>query len=222
MIKTAEEIKQLEYAADLTDGATEEVLAMIRPRFSEHQIIAQFAKKMYEAGAESLSHLSIGSKKLGAPTSRQFRRGDPVIIDTGFYCKGGYSSDEARTAFVGEPPKEFIEMYSLLKQTMFNAAKDKTPGSKASEINSKLRDPLLEAGYSDSPYATGHGIELRLMELPQIDKKEFITKDYELKENMCIGIEPQAGSKNFRAKLENVVVVKAGGGRSINNTAFLN
>jgi Xaa-Pro aminopeptidase len=221
MTKTTEEIKLLEYAADLTDGATEDALKIMRPGVGEHQIIAEFAKRMYEEGAETISHLSIGSKKLGAPTARQFRRGEPVMIDTGFYCKGGYSSDEARTGFVGKPPKEFMEMYNLLKETMLKTAKDMTPGRKASEIDLELRRPLLEAGYVDSPYATGHGIGLRLMELPQIDKTEFMTKDYQLEENMCIAIEPQVGSKLYRAKLENVIVVESGGGRSINNTTFL-
>lgn len=45
-------------------------------------------------------------------------------------------------------------------------------------------------------------------------------KDYELKENMCIAIEPETSIDGLGMKLENMIVVRPGGGVSLNHAGF--
>lgn len=228
MIKHDEEMKLLDMAAAACDGATTAGLEIIKEGITEYQVAAQIARRVYEAGAESLSHIVLESG-LGArpwpsaetPASRIMRRGDSVMFDVGLYWKGGYAADEARTGFIGKPDNAFKNGYNLMRDIVERTTKAMTPGRRASEIDSMLREPLLEAGYTDTPYANGHGVGLRLMELPQIDKLEFMANDYELKENMCICIEPETSVGDHRVKLENVILVRPGGGVSLNHTAFL-
>lgn len=225
MVKHGEEIKLLETAAAVLDGATTVGLDMIKEGVTEYQIAGEIVKRMTEAGSEWVSHIDLvsGSRPFAelSPTNRVVRVGDAVTLDLGIYWKGGYTSDEARTEFVGKPPKAFMDAYRLLKETLFKTTKAMVPGRKASEIDLMLRKPLLEAGYTDSPYANGHGLGLRVMELPQIDKPEFMVKDYELKENMSVNIEPETTVGDYGMKLEHVVIVREDGGVPINNTRFL-
>lgn len=211
-IKHEEEIKLLKYNASILDAAAKVGLDMVREGVSERQIIAAMVGKMFELGAESVSHyplLSGEDRSIARffALNRYLTRGDIVNFDIGFYGKGGYATDMARTGIVGKPKKEILECYRTLYEAYFEGINAIRPGTKSSEIDQAIRNTLIEAGYPDTPYANGHGIGLRVQELPTIDKPEEMVQDMELKAGMVFCLEPRTSVANQSISLEDMILV---------------
>lgn len=225
MVKSEEEVKLLEVAGAACDAGAKAGLDMMHEGISEYQVIGEMCNKSMRCGAEAVSHSFFVSgarafADLNA-SNRTLQRGDTAVYDFGVYGRGGYSSDIARTGVVGKCRKEFYDCYGVLYEAHMKAVKATKPGAKASEIDAACRKPLIEAGYPDSPYANGHGMGLRTAELPQIDKPEFMAKDYTLRSGMVMSIEPETCQGELPLKIENCVVVTETGGRILNKTEYL-
>jgi Xaa-Pro dipeptidase len=225
MVKSEEEIKLLEVTAAACDAGAKAGLEMMREGISEYEVVGEMCNKSMRCGAEAVSHcfLVSGARAFADlnPSNRRLQRGDTAVYDFGVYGRGGYTSDIARTGVVGKTRKEFYDCYSVLYEAHMKAVQAAKPGTKASDIDTLCREPLVEAGYPDSPYANGHGMGLRTAELPQVDKPEFMAKDYMLKSGMVICIEPETCLDELPLKIENCVVVTETGGKILNKTEYL-
>ena len=65
------------------------------------------------------------------------------------------------------------------------------PGVKVSVLDKTVNDYLRKSGYPTTPYSLGHGVGLRVCELPIIYRPEMMVTDDALEEGMVICLEPQ-------------------------------
>lgn len=224
-VKHEEEIKLLRYNASILDAAAKAGLDMVREGVSERQIVAAMVGKMFELGVEGLSHYPISSgedRSLGRffALNRYLIRGDIVNFDIGFYGKGGYATDMARTGIVGKPKNQILESYRTLYEAYFEGINAIRPGMKASEIDQTIRKTIIEAGYPDTPFANGHGIGLRVQELPTIDKAEEMVQDMELETGMVFCLEPRTSVANQSMSLEDMILVTETGYELLTKTEY--
>ena len=94
--------------------------------------------------------------------------GDAVVLDIGG-SRAGYCSDTSRTAFVGEPPADFLALYEVLREAQAAACDAVAPGVTAESVDRAAREVIEEAGYGERfIHRTGHGIGMETHEEPYI------------------------------------------------------
>lgn len=191
-IKNEEEIKLERKAARALCQGMEAGSKAIKPGVTEKQVFSKVASTIFEAGTEILPWSAlcsgIGSNGL-LPTDKKLKKGDLVFIDVGCILDG-YCGDMARTLILGKAKRE-RELYSAVCDAHMTGIKAIRPGVKASEIDRIIRQTMKESGWSIDPATLGHGIGLKVTELPWITtKKELGSRDMELKSGMVICLEP--------------------------------
>lgn len=191
-IKDEEEIKLERKAARALCQGMEAGFKTIKPGVTERQIFSMVASTIFEAGTEILpwSALCSGIGSNGfLPTDRKLKKSDLVHIDVGCILDG-YCGDMARTLIVGKADRE-RKLYSAVCDAHMAGIKAIKPGVKASEIDRIIRQTMNESGWSIDPATLGHGIGLKVTELPWITTKEELgPRDMELKPGMIICLEP--------------------------------
>jgi len=224
-VKHEEEIRLIEANCSILDAAASEGLKAIREgKMTEHQIAARIISEMYELGIECFSHCGIVSPRpshfLTYTNRKPLIEGDVVWFDIGFYGKGGYATDMARTCFVGRPAKWLLDAYKKFHEVYFKCLNTIKPGIKASEIDSLLRNHIRELGYGEHPHASGHGIGLRVCELPSINSSEHLIKDMDIVSGMVLNVEPMIEVSGVSLKIEDVILVTDTGNRFLNKAEY--
>ena len=154
LVKSEEEIKYMEKAAAMTDLAHEEAFMATRPgiRHSDlRQICEGVAGRL--GGKFPFSH--IGSTSMLNPqryypdfwpTHRTIEAGDVVLTEISL-SYGGYCGKLWGTYFVGEPTREYRDLFELAASVHDKAAKELKPGMTGRDIK-KYVAPFKKAGYT--------------------------------------------------------------------------
>lgn len=124
---------------------------------------------------------------------RKIRRHEPIQVDY-VGVVGGYLVDQARTFFVGEPPKEFLRIHDIALNIQNTIAKQGVPGVPAERLYETALTMAHDAGLSEGflgypqpvPFV-GHGLGLELDELPVVGRRS----PHILQEGMVIALEPK-------------------------------
>jgi Xaa-Pro aminopeptidase len=141
-------------------------------------------------------------------SNRYLKEGDNVVLDIGVYGKGGYATDVTRTVFVGKPNERLRECYEATMQSFNEGLRKAVPGNRAADIDLAACRVLRESGFPEPPYGVGHGIGLRVMEVPLIKGgSELATDETLLKAGMVLCIEPETVANGKSVKFEEVVLV---------------
>jgi Xaa-Pro dipeptidase len=227
-VKLFEEIRLLEQTASILCLGADAAFESINESMTEYQVMAKIFRNVYEQGAEFVSHnLCIHERtdiESYFPENRPVIRGDTFVFDIGCYGKGGYAGDMTRTVFFGRPPggvkdayKQFFDAYSKCLESI-------RPGALSSEINDLMNQLLRQSGFSELPYALGHGIGLRVIEQPHLDARGSSVNDVRLQEGMTVCIEPKAEVKSrghtVTCRLEDVILVTDTGSRILTHSSY--
>lgn len=167
-----------------------------KPGMTDHEILAVAMESLQRNGVEYPSH-SLCNIRRGTGSwfsvGNELREGDAYFFDIGCYGVGGYGSDMARTGFVGDPPEQLLEVHSRLLQALRVGEEAARPGVKASKVHEEINRFLEGQGLPLTPYSSGHGVGLRLCELPTIHRSDRIGRDVSLRTGMVIALEPETG-----------------------------
>jgi Xaa-Pro aminopeptidase len=219
-IKTPDEVERLRAAAVAADAAMraitgERLAGRTEADVSRHvrelllangHDLADFA--IVASGPNSASpHHTAGERVIGG--------GDAIVLDIGG-SRGGYCSDTTRTAFVGEPPPAFDELYSVLRTAQAAACDAVRPGVPCSTIDATARDIIANAGFGDAfIHRTGHGIGLEGHEEPYI----VAGNDEPLQPGHAFSVEPGIYLEGvWGARIEDIVICTEAGGERLNTT----
>lgn len=185
---------------------------------SERELSRWISDALLDAGLERVNFAIVAAGENAAsphhqPGERPIGPGDALVCDFGGTLDG-YCSDITRTFFVGEPPAEFVRLYDVLRGAQQTAVAAVRPGIAAEAVDAAAREVIAAAGYGDRfVHRTGHGIGLDEHEDPYL-----VAGNAEpLAEGMAFSVEPGIyipGS--FGARIEDIVVCEALGGRSLN------
>ena len=218
--KSAEEIERLRYAAESADAAIVSITAERLSGRSEAEVQQRIRGLLTEAGHEQADFAIVASGPNSASPhhiagERRIEPGDAIVLDIGG-TRDGYRSDTTRTAFVGQPPDEFRDLYRVLHAAQQAAFEAVAPGVPAREIDRAARSVITEAGYGEAfIHRTGHGIGMETHEEPYI--VESNSEPIEVGD--AFSVEPGIYLEGrWGARIEDIVVCTESGGERLNKS----
>lgn len=219
------ELLLLEAASRVNTGAMEAALAAAHVGGTDHDVLAAAMAFQQSAGVEFVTH-SVCNLRNGSgdwfAAGRRFHEGDPFFFDIGCYGVGGYASDAARTGFVGEPRREIRTAYEHLCHAHELVQSLAKPGVRASVLLAEANRYLRSQGLRGTPYAIGHGVGLRICELPTLFTAGLMDDDVILRQGEVIALEPEVtvtvDGVETVLKVEDNFVVEAAGLRRLTET----
>lgn len=192
IVKTQDEIENLQKAQSMADAAFAELLKVVRPGMTERRVAAELEYICAKLGSEGPSFETIvGSGPNGAmchavPGERKLQRGDLVVLDYGCLFNG-YHSDMTRTFAVGEPDAFSRKIYEIVRTAQQKALDALRPGITGKQLDAIARDYIKEQGYGDCfGHSLGHGFGLLIHESP----RAAVTCETVLEPGMTITVEP--------------------------------
>jgi len=214
IIKDDYEKDCIRIAESIGDKAFTHMLEFLKVGMTEKEAALELEFAMRNLGAEGLSFDSIvasgtnSSMPHAIPGNRRFEPGDFLTMDFG--CKYlGYCSDMTRTIAFGEPVKEQIDIYNIVKEAQQKSLETVCAGKNASDIDRTARDIIKYYGYSECfGHGLGHGVGLEIHEAPTLNPsgREI------LKAGMTVTIEPGIYLPGkFGVRIEDLLIVNENG-----------
>lgn len=192
MVKTKEEIKQLQKPIHVNKLAFDKILPKIKVDLTEEEIAFMLEFEIRNNGGEKLSFDTIvasgyrGALPHGRASSKKIKNGELVTIDFGNVVDA-YCSDETCTIGIGKLDQKQKEIYTIVKDAHDFAIEKIKPGKKGKEIDKIARDYIDKKGYGKYfGHSLGHGIGLAVHERPMVSQA---SEDI-LEENTVFSIEP--------------------------------
>ena len=211
MIKTADELAAIRRIGAAAERIAGEACAEVAAGDAERTLGELITRKYGDAGGDQLTMLVVGAGERSAhpnapPTDRELRAGDVVRIDV-IGTSGGYYSDVARTAVVGEPTDEQRRIYEVLMDVHSRALEALRPGIESAEVYGIYADAMDRARLP-AYHFLGHGLGITLHEEPFINA----IGSTRLAEGMVLCIEPLTMlDGRFGMQIEDEVLITAAG-----------
>ncbi len=214
MVKSREEIEIIKSNITISDEGFLYILNKISDGVSEKSISAELEYYLKLKGADNMSFETIvasgerSSIPHGVASDKIIRSGEPIVIDFGIK-KDWYCTDTTRTVFLGKPSQEFLDVYNIVRDAMYEAISFVKEGVSSEEVHKKARNYIEKYGYGDYfIHSTGHGVGLEIHELPRISKNT----NYNLLAGMIHTVEPGIYLPGkFGVRIENMVLVTKNG-----------
>jgi len=225
MIKEEAEIELMRQAGQITDTAFHKAMDRLKPGATELDIANEIDFQFRLLGAEYNSFVTgvrfVGPERgrevtAARSTAKKLEPGDSVTFDLGCVYEG-YCSDFGRTAFVGEPPAEYVKIHDLVLQAQREGMKAMKAGQITAAKADKVARAVIEAeGYGPNfTHRLGHGIGVTVHEPPFLDGVDPTV----LQSNMTFTVEPSIRIPGrFGNRVEDVVMVTEEGGVSLYTT----
>jgi len=182
--KDQHEIESIAQAASIADQALANILPLVKPGVTEHELSTELDYQMSKLGSEELSFATIllaGKRAAlphGIPGSTVFEKGDFILIDFGAVING-YHSDMTRTYILGKPSSQQKEIFDLVLQAQLAAIDAIEEGVTAEYLNQQSADILKASRFAEyMGNGLGHGVGLEVHENPFMNTgcKQIIEK----------------------------------------------
>ncbi|GAE24588.1 aminopeptidase YpdF [Halalkalibacter wakoensis JCM 9140] len=140
LIKSEEEVKIIQDAANIADAAFEHITSFIRPGITELAVANELEFFMRSQGAASSSFdiiVASGYRSAlphGVASEKVIEKGELVTLDFGAYYKG-YCSDITRTVAVGQISDELQTIYNTVLQAQLLGMEGIKPGMTGKEAD---------------------------------------------------------------------------------------
>lgn len=192
-IKSEVEVELITEANKISQLAFKKLLEQSIVGKTEKELAAaiEYNQKLLGASKESFDTIVASGKRSAMPhgiaSDRLLKKDEFVTFDFGsFYM--GYASDITRTFRTGRKTKSvLLKVFKIVLDAQMKAIEKAKEGVPAREVDRAARDYIDKKGYGKFfGHGTGHGIGLRIHELPRISQ---ISNDV-LKAGNVITIEP--------------------------------
>ena len=218
-VKDEDELERLGRVARTTDEGFRRIVRAPLEGRREEEVAHELAEILEDLGHDAVTFTIVASGPNGAsphhePGGRTIRAGDPVVLDFGGRI-AGYCSDLSRTVSVGGTPREFEEVYEIVREAQEAAFQVARPGVAAEDVDRAAREVIERAGHGERfIHRTGHGIGLDEHEEPYI-----VSGNREpLRPGMCFSIEPGIYLEGrFGVRIEDIVAVTDDGAVRLNH-----
>lgn len=192
VIKSEDEIEQLQAAQRIADKSFFEWLGRIGAGMSEKEAAAELNYVCAKNGSDAPSFDPIiaagpnGAMPHAVPGERKMQSGDLVTADFGCMVNG-YHSDMTRTFAIGNIDEQFREIYEIVKTAQQMALDALKSGISGKTLDAVARDYITQKGYGPQfGHGLGHGFGLEIHESPYVRISSVDT----LLSGMTITIEP--------------------------------
>ena len=174
-------------------------------KIAENYILSRNAKPAFKGydGFPATLTVSIDDEIVhGIPKDVFLSEGQIVSIDCGV-IKNDFYSDSARTLPVGSISKDKQRLLDVTRKALDIGIENAVVGNKVFDISNSIQEYVESEGFSIVRELVGHGIGRQLHITPQIPNfSNPVTMDLnvELKEGMCLAIEPMVnmGSRHIK------------------------
>jgi len=219
VIKTDEELAAMQRASDLTDQVFRNILPRLKEGVTEYEIAHEIDYQFVTLGAEYTSFETgvfftggglDGNEKTIRSGERRLQYGASIMFDFGGLIDG-YASDFGRSAFLGEPPAEYVRVHDTVIKSQADAMAAMVAGKcTAAEANRIARKVIADAGYDAGfRHRLGHAIGVTVHEPPFLDGVDEIV----LRDKMVFTVEPSIILGGYGNRIEDMVVVTPEGGK---------
>ena len=174
-------------------------------KIAENYILSCNARPAFKGydGFPSTLTVSIDDEIVhGIPKDVFLSEGQIVSIDCGV-IKNDFYSDSARTLPVGSISKDKQRLLDVTRKALDIGIENAVVGNKVFDISNSIQEYVESEGFSIVRELVGHGIGRQLHITPQIpnfSNPETMDLNVELKEGMCLAIEPMVnmGSRHIK------------------------
>lgn len=225
MIKDPAELALMRQAGQITDAVFQKALVRLKPGVTEFDIANEIDYQFRMLGAEFTSFVTgirfsgpgrAQNATAARASEKRLQLGDSVTFDFGCVLQG-YCSDFGRSAFIGEPPAEYVRIHHIVLRAQEQAMKAmKADQITATQANAIARGVIEAEGYGPNfTHRLGHGIGVTVHEPPFLD----LVDQTVLRENMTFTAEPSIRVPEWYAnRVEDVVQVTKTGAVSLYST----
>lgn len=233
--KSPEEIRRIKKNIDLTEIIFSRVSEYMKPGMTEKEVAAFILDQVANEGVETswerdhCPSVFTGPESAGAhagPTDRKIEKGHVLNIDFGTRSEK-YCSDLQRTWYFlrdseTEAPKEVIEPFNTIRDSIALAAEKIRPGMEGREVDTIARKYITDKGFEEFPHALGHqvgqathdGAGLLCPEWERYGNLPYL----KIEENQVYTIEPRINIPGYGvATMEEIIVVRPDGGKFLSD-----
>jgi Xaa-Pro aminopeptidase len=232
LIKLPEEVALLEEACAIGEAVTHAAIDAVRPGARETDVVAAAMHELFRLGGE-MAHVTtpfVASGEHMSPPNRIasdkiIREGDLVFVDIGAMW-AGYFGDLGRTVICGRPSRRQQEVYSAVHEALMAATRTMAAGNTNDDVARAVRAAAERWGLADNFISLfiGHGVGMGANEPPYIGEDLPGADTVTLEEGMTLAVEPLIWVPGVRGgggvRLEDTILVTAGGGRPLSRAAF--
>ncbi len=205
-------ITQTKKATSITEKIFNQILNQIREDISEKDLKAELKFLINkEADGEAFDPIVLFGKNTAYPhgvsSNKKLKKNSPVLIDFGVNVSG-YNSDFTRTIYFGNPTKDFIKKYEIVKSALRIAIGEISANLKSENVAMKvLRHFEKYKVDKNFTHALGHGLGIYLHNFPRISHKS----NQSIPDNVVLAIEPALYFENrFGIRIEQDVLLFEG------------
>ncbi|MDR7519137.1 MAG: Xaa-Pro peptidase family protein [Armatimonadota bacterium] len=210
-VKTPRELERVRRGGRIADEAVREAFTAASAGMTERDLAVAMTEEFLRRGGDDIRMVVVGAGERSShpnapPTDRPLARGDIVRVDF-LGTVGGYCTDCARTAVVGEPTSEQRRIYGAIASVHREVLSRIGPGCRTRDLYD-LYDARAREHRLQPLRFLGHGLGLGLHEGPFIDHQT----DVVMEPGMVFAIEPvHFVPHEVGFHLEDVVVVTPAG-----------
>ncbi len=125
----------------------------------------------------------------GIPDDTMLQDGDIISIDCGVELEGFYG-DSCYTFCVGEVSSEKKALLDVTKEALYKGIEQAIPGHRLGDVGHAIQQHCESKGYGVVREFVGHGIGRSMHEEPQVPNYGKQGSGVQLKNGMCLAIEP--------------------------------
>ena len=203
--KTANEIKLMKKAYQISELAIEAILGEMKPGMTELQVIGIAQREIYKHGGEYESHALYcfsgrGTKHaISRPTHTKLKRNEIIQLNIGARV-GGYSSSVGLPCSIGKLPPRKKRLVEFGLEAHLKTIELMRGGKPAAEVVREYEAFVERQGFTKYMlYGPCHGIGMMEVERPWMES----TSTYALKENMTFQVDTFFQDNDFGLRWRN-------------------
>jgi len=219
-VKSETEIEFIRKACEIADASMKTVAEAMKPGMTELEVASLAQHRMVTLGSDAIKHtiyVASGPRaRLLHPhaTQKKISAGEIVTIDMGAVIHG-YTSDIARTFFIGKPPEQLQKAYEILRDAQSIMLEKLCPGIAINEIQAIPREFAKTSGFPMVGPVVGHNIGLAVEEQPFLMKNGELNPEAKIEKNNILAFFQcsvrQSKVLNLGIRLEDTVLVTESG-----------
>lgn len=155
MVKSPLEVEKVERAATYVDAGIRAGAAAVRAGNTENDVVAAMMNAAITAGSEymGMEPLVSSGPRSGVPHGtwkrRRLQQGDAILLEMAA-CHDRYHAALMRTAWIGKPPAQAVEMMKVCQEALAVSLETIRPGVPCEVPHLAAQAVIDKAGYTDA------------------------------------------------------------------------
>lgn len=217
IIKSADEIRLMKKAFQVSEKAIDAILGEIRPGMTELQVIGIAQREIYKHGGEYEGHAlycfcgPATNNAISRPTHNKIKKREVIQLNIGARV-AGYSSSVGLPISIGPLPKRKQRLVEFGLEAHHKTISLIKAGKTAADVVHEYEAFVRDQGFSRYMlYGPCHGIGMMEVERPWVES----TSTYPLQENMTFQVDTFFYDKDFGLRWENGIRVTRTGAEKL-------